>query len=53
MRAACEIADTYGNGKIAITSRMCLELPVISYDNIQNVIDALEKVDLAPGNGAK
>ncbi len=49
MRAACEIADTYGNGKIAITSRMCLELPVISYDNIQNVIDALEKVDLAPG----
>lgn len=54
MRAVCEIADTYGNGKVTITSRMGLELPVISYDNIQNVIDALEKADLAPGGtGAK
>ena len=49
MRAACEIADTYGNGKVTITSRMGLELPVISYDNIQNVIDALEKADLHRG----
>ncbi len=54
MRAVCEIVDQYGNGKITITSRMGLELPVISYDNIQNVIDALEKVDLAAGGtGAK
>ena len=49
-----ECAEIYGNGKVAITSRLQVEIPGISLENVENVMAHVAKVGLViGGTGAK
>lgn len=48
------IADKYGEGKVSVTVRMCLEIPGIKYEDIDAVEAAVEELGLwVGGTGAK
>ena len=49
-----ECAEKFGNGKVAMTSRMTLEIPGISYENIEDAQQFVAEEDLMfGGTGAK
>ncbi|MBQ4089762.1 MAG: (4Fe-4S)-binding protein [Clostridia bacterium] len=49
-----ECAEKYGSGKVAITSRLQVEIPGIALENVENVMAHVEKVGLViGGTGAK
>ncbi|MBR6801620.1 MAG: 4Fe-4S binding protein [Eubacteriaceae bacterium] len=49
-----EIADKFGNGKLMATSRQCIEISGIEYENIQAAIDFASENGLSfGGTGAK
>jgi len=45
----CEAAEKFGNGQLALTSRMSVELPGIKYDNFENVKEYVAKAGLSVG----
>lgn len=50
----CEAAEKYGNGQIAFTSRLTLELPGIKFEDIENVKEYVAKDGMAiGGTGSK
>lgn len=49
LRVVSDIARQYGNGQIALTSRLTLELPGIQFDDIPQFQEDLHKVGLATG----
>lgn len=44
-----EVADTYGDGHVHLTSRQSVEIPFIKLQDIEEVKEALKKGDLRPG----
>jgi len=49
-----ECAEKYGSGKVAITTRLQVEIPGISLENIENVMAHVAKAGLViGGTGAK
>ena len=49
-----ECAEKYGSGKVAITSRLQVEIPGIALENVENVMEHVAKVGLViGGTGAK
>lgn len=49
-----ECAEKYGNGKVAITSRLQVEIPGIALEHVENVMEHVAKVGLViGGTGAK
>ena len=54
MRSICEAADRFGSGKVAMTSRLTIEIQGVPYDNIQPMITFLKERGLdCGGTGAK
>ena len=54
MRSICEAADTYGSGKVAMTSRLTIEIQGVKYDNIEPMMAFLKERGLdCGGTGAK
>ena len=54
LAVVAEIAEKYGNGKVAFTTRLAAEIVGISYDNIDNVIQHAANAGLKfGGTGAK
>ncbi len=49
MKTVCEAAERFGNGKVSFTSRMCIELPGIPYEKIEEFKAFLEASGLAVG----
>ena len=48
-RAIADAADRFGTGEIAMTSRMCIEVQGIAYDNIDAFIAAINAAGLEVG----
>ena len=54
MNVVSQVAKKYGNGKVAMTVRMTIELQGIAYDNIEPMCELLDSVGLyTGGTGAK
>ena len=54
VRSIAEAADTYGSGKVAMTSRLTIEIQGVQYDNIEPMIAFLQSRGLdCGGTGAK
>ena len=54
VRAIAEAADKYGSGKIAMTSRLTIEIQGVKYENIEPMIAFLQSKGLdCGGTGAK
>ena len=54
VRSIAEAADTYGSGKVAMTSRLTIEIQGVKYDNIEPMIAFLQSRGLdCGGTGAK
>ena len=54
IRTIAEAADTYGSGKVAMTSRLTIEIQGVKYDNIEPMIAFLKEKGLdCGGTGAK
>jgi len=54
LKCVAEIAEKFGSGKVAFTSRLAAEIIGIPYDNIQSAIDYAAEHDLYfGGTGAK
>ncbi len=54
MRDMAELAETYGNGKLILTSRQCVEIPGIAFDHISKAeAFALEHGLIFGGTGPK
>lgn len=49
MQQVTAIAERYGNGDMAFTSRMTVELPGINYEDIETVIQTFKEAGLATG----
>lgn len=54
LKNLAEVAEKFGNGEIAFTSRLTVELPGIKFDDIENVVEyvAMENM-VTGGTGAK
>ena len=53
-RAILDAADKFGSGKVAMTTRLTIEIQGVKYDNIQPMIDFLKDKGLdCGGTGAK
>jgi len=48
-RAIADAADKFGSGEIAMTSRLCIEVQGIAYDNIDSFIAAINAAGLEVG----
>ena len=46
IRTIAEAADTYGSGKVAMTSRLTIEIQGVKYDNIEPMIAFLKEKGL-------
>ena len=54
VRSIAEAADTYGSGKVAMTSRLTIEIQGVKYDNIEPMMAFLKERGLdCGGTGAK
>ena len=54
IRTIAEAADTFGSGKVAMTSRLTIEIQGVKYDNIEPMIAFLKEKGLdCGGTGAK
>ena len=54
MRSICEAADKFGSGKVAMTSRLTIEIQGVKYENIEPMIAFLQSRGLdCGGTGAK
>ena len=54
VRAIAEAADTFGSGKVAMTSRLTIEIQGVKYENIEPMQDFLSRNGLETGGtGAK
>jgi len=49
VRNLCEAAEKFGNGQIAFTSRLSVELPGIKYEDFENLKEHIAKADLSVG----
>ncbi|MBQ9155812.1 MAG: 4Fe-4S binding protein [Eubacterium sp.] len=49
LRAIQEVADTYGEGYVHLTSRQSIEIPFIDYEDIEEVKAKLAKGGVKPG----
>lgn len=49
MKNLYEVAEKYGNGQIAFTSRLTVELPGIKFEDIENVKEYVAKDGMATG----
>lgn len=49
MKAIGEAADKFGRGEVAFTSRMCVEIQDVPYDNIEGLQEFLIRYDLTTG----
>lgn len=48
-----EVANKFGKGYMGITSRMCIEVPWINWENVENVIEYAKNVGLKHGGTGK
>lgn len=49
LKNVSEIAESFGNGQISLTTRLTLEIPGIKYDDIENVKEYLKRDNLVSG----